>query len=765
MKSTIFLLFLISLLINLPSIAQPIKNYEAQWKKVDEYVKKNLPKSALDEVKKIYIQAKRDKQEAQVIKSLVYTVGLQQQTREESEIAAIQEIEKEILLNKEPATSILRSMLAGEYWQYFQRNRWKLYSRTNTANFNKADIATWTSDDLHKKISELFLASIKNASLLQQTKLEPYNAIITKGNARHLRPTLFDLLAHRALDYFKNDEREIKKPAFAFEINQPKSFAPAEEFVKVKFTTKDSLSLQHKALLIYQELIAFHLPDTKKDALIDVDIDRLEFVNHTAVLADKNELYKKTLENIIAKYPDNLVTAQAVFLLAAHYESLAATYDPFKDTTHRYARIKAKEILEQIVKDNSVNASIKLSEGWVNSYNLLREINTQHLEFELEKVNVPGQPFRSLIRYKNFNRLYLRIIKTDEKLKQLLRDNEEKYWPSLFAATPLKSWQQSLPITNDLQQHAIEIKIDSLPVGEYILLASSSATFNDKNSVTGARGFYVSNISYAAQKNHYFVLHRENGKPLVAAQVQVLESYYDYSTSKYTNRKGAIYKTDTKGYFLLASEKEKHRNTNISLDITYQTDRLNLDEHLYNIYFDYNDLEENEKNNETHTYFFTDRSLYRPGQKLFFKGIVITSVQQQNNSAIKADFTTTIYLQNANGQLIDSAKLTTNEFGSLNGSFQLPQNVLNGNFTILTKDQRGSAQIKVEEYKRPKFYVEYQKVKTTYKVNDTITVPGTAKAYAGNNIDGAKVSYRVVRQPRFIYPWLFWRGWLPQVQP
>ena len=45
-----------------------------------------------------------------------------------------------------------------------------------------------------------------------------------------------------------------------------------------KFITKDSLSLQHKALLIYQKLIAFHLKDAKPDALIDADIQRIQFV-------------------------------------------------------------------------------------------------------------------------------------------------------------------------------------------------------------------------------------------------------------------------------------------------------------------------------------------------------------------------------------------------------------------------------------------------------------------------------------------------------
>ncbi|HZI00679.1 MAG TPA: alpha-2-macroglobulin family protein, partial [Flavisolibacter sp.] len=77
----------------------------------------------------------------------------------------------------------------------------------------------------------------------------------------------------------------------------------------------------------------------------------------------------------------------------------------------------------------------------------------------------------------------------------------------------------------------------------------------------------------------------------------------------------------------------------------------------------------------------------------------------------------------------------------------------------------GQATVAVEEYKRPKFYVGFDPVKETYKVNDVIMVTGFAKAYAGNQVDNAKVVYRVVRQPRFLYPWVSWRGWLPQAEP
>ena len=257
-----------------------VKKYEKEWKRVDELAtKKNLPKSALVEVKKIYALAKKEKQDAQVIKAVVYMIGLQQENREDNELTGIKEIEKEIASGKEPVVSIFKSLLAGVYWNYFQNYRWRLYDRTETKQFKKDDISTWSAGDFHKKITELYLQSVKDEKILQLTKLNPFDAIIIKGNVRHLRPTLYDLLANRALEYFKNDERELAKPAFAFEIDQSTAFDPASDFINRKFITKDSSSLQHKALLIYQKLIAFHLNDIKPDALLDADIQRLEFVH------------------------------------------------------------------------------------------------------------------------------------------------------------------------------------------------------------------------------------------------------------------------------------------------------------------------------------------------------------------------------------------------------------------------------------------------------------------------------------------------------
>src|SRR5436190_6983392 len=96
LKTLSSLVILICILITNGYSQTPVKNYEKDWKKVDELIsKKNLPKSALIEVKRIYTLARKDKQDAQVIKAVVYMIGLQRETREENEALTIKNIEKE----------------------------------------------------------------------------------------------------------------------------------------------------------------------------------------------------------------------------------------------------------------------------------------------------------------------------------------------------------------------------------------------------------------------------------------------------------------------------------------------------------------------------------------------------------------------------------------------------------------------------------------------------------------------------------------------
>jgi Bacterial Alpha-2-macroglobulin MG10 domain/Alpha-2-macroglobulin family/MG2 domain len=756
--------FILSLFTN-TTAAQPVmNNYEKEWKKVDIlFQEKGLPKSALEEVNKIYASAKKNKQDAQMIKALSYKLILQEQITENPGIKAILETEAELAVTREPAKSILNNLLASHYWSYFQRYRWQLYNRTETVNFKKEDIATWSVGDFHRKVGQLYLASLKDGKLLQQTKLEGYEAIIIKGTARYLRPTLYDLLAHRALEYFVNDERDLAKPAYAFEIKEDIAFAPAAEFAAYRFTTKDENSLHFKAIQIYQELLRFHLNDDRPDALIDTDLARIGFVRQYGVMANKDALYKKALEQLTNTYKEAPVAAQAWFLLADWYAGKATSYNPLKDSVLRMNYIIAKDICDKVMKQTSA------SEGKVNCQNLLRQIRQRELRLQTEKVNLPDQPFRTLVQYRNFNTLHLRLVPFSQALKNNLEkreDDEDAYWKKLVAQEPLRAWKQSLPETGDYQKHFTEIKIDALTAGEYVLIASANDNFSMKENLLAVQFFYVSAISFVNNGPEYFVLHRETGQPLEGARIQSYHRFYDYKQSKYIDTKGEEYLADNNGYFKLKKNKAPNDNT-VRLAFSYKNDQFSLGDYVYpHYYYDgENPAILNNDGNANRIFFFTDRSIYRPGQTVFFKGIAIQTNGNTKKTIINNNFSSTVQLLDANGQEVNKLLVKANEYGSFSGTFKLPDNLLNGNFRLHEINAAGDVNFSVEEYKRPKFYVDYEKVKGSYRVNDSINVIGFAKGYAGNNIDGANVKYRVVREARFMNPWMFWRWGTPSVAP
>jgi hypothetical protein len=730
-----------------------IRTYDQQWKIVEQHMRDNLPKSALEEVKKIYQLAKKDKQEAQVIRAAVYMIDLQTESREDHINSSIQELEKEVSESTGPARAILTNLLASNYYSYYSEARWQLYSRTATAGFKKEDVKTWTTEDFHEKIAALYLESIANPALLKKTHLEPFDAIITKGNTRKLRPTLYDLLAHKALNYFSSDERNIKKPAQAFEIDQASAFDPAADFIHRKFPAKDSASLEYQALLLYQKLIAFHINDPQPDALIDVDLHRIQYVKQKSVHPDTDELYFMAINHVADQYQKTPAAAQAWYLKAAFLNEQGNLYNIGKDSSYQFQKVKAAEICQKVITENPE------TEGGTNAYNLLNNIREKHLQFTTENVNVPEKPFRVRVEYKNFDKLYLRLVKSTDALNINIRRNDlPDAWTLLKKASAIRNWEQALPDTKNYQQHSLEIKVDALPVGEYMLLAGTSPNFDNDQTLIGARLVYISNISYLQQKANFFVLNRDSGQPLAGANVQVWDSGYDYGSRTYKKQKGPLLVTDGNGYFKKPVRKTPDQRENELLEITHGNDRLFLQDPLQTFYIG---DDEDEKPVES-VYLFTDRSIYRPGQTVYFKGIAKNGQQVLNDKTREIE----VVLYDSNSQEVAKMTRTANEYGSFSGHFILPKvGSLNGQFQIRVETDEDSFQVafRVEEYKRPKFAASLESVKETYKVNDTITVTGAAIAYAGNTIDGAKVSYRVVRNVRMIYPWLSKRWWSPSV--
>jgi uncharacterized protein YfaS (alpha-2-macroglobulin family) len=746
MKLTKTFSLIIALAINILTVqAQNNNDNTADWKKVESFDKKGLPKSALEQVMKIFDAAVKENNQAQQIKAAMYQMKYRNMVQEDNKENNIFYVDTLIEKTKAPAKNILQSMQAELFESYRNANRYKFYDRTALTEEKSHDITTWSITKLNTTIAMLYKASLQNDVLLKNASLKGLDAIITKGeNAETLRPTLYDFLANRALDYFMNDENDVTEPSYKFILNDEKIFAPANDFIKAKFTTKDTASLYFNAILLFQDILKFHLNDKNKDALIDADLSRLAFVNEHGIFTDKSKLYESALENMESMYSSNPLSTQATFLKAQLYFQQGQNYNALTRNENQYDVKKAVEFCEVAIHKypNSVGA--------LNAKNLLIQINQPSINLTTEKINIPNQPFRTLVQYKNVNTLYLRIIKTSrDEIKRINNLGYNEKWPALLKLKAAKTWSETLPNLKDYNEHAAEIKIDALPIGTYIILASIKPAFSLKDNYIASQTTYISNISYINNNNdEFYVLNRDNGQPLANATLQLWQQKYNYATRIYNDIKKEKYKTDQNGYIKI--KKIKGENYNNYLQFNFKDDELFTDDTYYSYYYNSYD-----NNVSKRTFLFTDRSIYRPGQTVFFKGIVVSTNNDNKKSNIIPNYSTSIILYDVNQQKVATVKVTTNEYGSYNGSFKLPENGLTGQFHLQDSTTQSSQYFSMEEYKRPKFMVEIKKPEGTYRVNDSIKVSGNAKAYAGNNIDGAKVAYRVVRKIQ--YP--VWYGW------
>lgn len=744
MRYFISILTLILIISTTSVMAQ--SKYDAQWKKVAALEEEGLPKSALEIVNSIYTSAVKDKQAAQQLKALIYQLKYRDVTEDSATLQNLQEMDKQINMASGPSKAILQSMKAELMQRYLNGNRYKLYNRTAVADDAGTDITTWSLARLQQEISTAYEASLSNVSELQNTAISKYDAIIQEGaNSRQLRPTLYDLLAHRALDWYKSGESNINNPANQFELADATAFAPAAVFAKHTFTTTDSTSLQYKALLLLQELLRFH--EKNKAALLDVDMERVGYMNQVGIMPDKEELYIKALEQQQQTYEGEAGVAGVMYLLAQSYwqQGVQQQENGTANTKSENWVARAKALCEQAIR------KAPTSRGAVQCEELLTNILYKQLALKTEQVNLPGTPFRTLVTYKNINKLYLRVIQIDEAFRSALRtakndyrDNRGSYWKLLRDRTPQKSWEQTLTDPKDYMSHRAEIKIDALPLGQYVILASVSPNFALENNPLAAQFVHVSAISYINKGNDYYALDRQTGKPLAGVTLKVWTSDEDYGKrtllqTLVTNKQGGVSLLPVK------------RSVNARLEWINKEDVLYLDNYNYL----YVNQEQPEPKAKPRTFLFTDRAIYRPGQTLYFKGIVIEKSGNNHAQQVRADYKTILFLYDNNGTVVDSMKVQTNEYGAYSGKFVLPQGRMNGMFRLEDAAESGQGYFSVEEYKRPKFYVEFEPVKGTYRVGDSITVTGKALAYAGSNIDGAKVKYRVQRQARFPYFWLF----------
>lgn len=152
------------------------------------------------------------------------------------------------------------------------------------------------------------------------------------------------------------------------------------------------------------------------------------------------------------------------------------------------------------------------------------------------------------------------------------------------------------------------------------------------------------------------------------------------------------------------------------------------------------------------SYLYTDRPIYRPGHKVFFKGVL----RQPSGFGYKIFPAEEVLAEitDSDGKVAFKKTLAISRFGTVHGEFDLPVTAALGYYSL--KLQAGEADayggFNVEEYKKPEYEVKIKPSQPRVVQGERVEARIEARYYFGEPVRGAKVKY-TVRRARYYPPW------------
>lgn len=282
----------------------------------------------------------------------------------------------------------------------------------------------------------------------------------------------------------------------------------------------------------------------------------------------------------------------------------------------------------------------------------------------------------------------------------------------------------------------------NLPLGAYLMEVTS-----DNTGIAPQRElFYVSNLAVMIQqlpddRHRYVVVNATDGQPVLGAKIVLYDRNYDDKTGKFKRLIHARMTTDAQGeaYF---------KNVDGKVLIYTSTDKFAPAKDIYLSRARYYE----KKDDEMKYQLFTDRAIYRPGQKVHATAVSYIVKKGLDASVPGKSMELKFILRDANWKQVAEQKATTDEYGTASVDFELPQGGQTGMYHV-SVNNRANSSFRVEEYKRPTFEITFPKVNEKYNWGDTVVVKASAKTYAGVPVQGAKVEYQVTRRNQ-----LWWWG-------
>ena len=401
-------------------------------------------------------------------------------------------------------------------------------------------------------------------------------------------------------------------------------------------------------------------------------------------------------------------------------------------------------------KLNYINYALNRWGGW-SRMNVLRNAQKRLTEpmfqvKDMPQVLRPGEKAWVQLDVRNLQNLNIRLSRLNITAdNEYDAQNEATYKMLLKKTTKLhqKDFSRNYYGRPDYETVKDSIEIGgNLPLGAYLMEVTS-----DNTGIAPQRElFYVSNLAVMIQqlpddRHRYVVVNATDGQPVPGAKIVLYDRNYDDKTGKFKRVIHARMTTDDQGeaYF---------KNVDGKVLIYTSADKFAPAKDIYLSRARYYE----KKDDEVKYQLFTDRAIYRPGQKVHATAVSYIVKKGLDASVPGKSKELKFILRDANWKQMAEQKATTDEYGTASVDFELPKEGQTGQYSI-SVNGTATEYVRVEEYRRPTFEITFPKVNEKYTWGDTVVVKASAKTYAGVPVQGAKVEYQVTRRNQ-----LWWWG-------
>ncbi|MFN5187048.1 MAG: hypothetical protein ACK5GD_14840 [Planctomycetota bacterium] len=178
------------------------------WKQVEDAIAKGLPKSAIEKLDQIIEQTLQNKAFPEAALAMARKIRIESEIQGSDPAEAITRMQNSLEKAPDQVKPALHAILGHWYWSYFEANRWRFQKRTALADESSQDIKTWDLKRIFREIDKQYTSSLANSDTLKSTPINTFDALLDPGTyPDSYRPTLYDFLAHQAIEFYASGEQ------------------------------------------------------------------------------------------------------------------------------------------------------------------------------------------------------------------------------------------------------------------------------------------------------------------------------------------------------------------------------------------------------------------------------------------------------------------------------------------------------------------------------------------------------------------------------